>query len=212
MIQLLFSGHIDLFVILLVTIVFSLTLHEFGHAASAKLLGDDTAERAGRLTLNPWAHIDPAGLLMVMFVGFGWARPVPINPGGLRQKWGAAVVAGAGPFMNLVLAFVAVNLYALIAFKGSLHASEVIVRALAVTAQINLLLMLFNLIPLGPLDGHYIFSWLLPRDVATRYDYFNMRYGSYIFLSLIVLSFLGVPIFRVLSSLSEALIPALLVV
>ena len=79
-IELLLQGQIALFATLLFAIVFSLTFHEFGHAASAKLLGDDTAEQAGRLTLNPIAHIDPLGLLMVVMVGFGYAKPVPVNP------------------------------------------------------------------------------------------------------------------------------------
>ena len=210
MIGLLFQGQIVLFAIILFVIVFSLTFHEFGHAWSAKLLGDDTAERAGRLTLNPVAHIDPIGLLMVMTVGFGFAKPVPVSPHRLRYAWGSAAVAFAGPFMNLVLAVVCVNLLvwgfnSQIAFLTSDGAATV----LLFLARINLLLMLFNLIPLGPLDGHYIMHWLLPRDLALRYATFNQRWGTKVFLGLIVLSIIGVPIFSTLVGLSSQMMPYL---
>ncbi len=211
MLQLLFNGQVQLFVIILVAIVFSLTLHEFGHAQSAKLLGDDTAQRLGRLTLNPMAHIDPVGLLMVVIIGFGWAKPVPINPRNMKTPWAGAAVAVAGPSMNLLLAFVAINLYAWAAQTGSFELTQSRVLALSIMAQINLLLMLFNLIPLGPLDGHYILSWLLPRRLGLQYDHFNARYGSYAFLALILLSFLGVPIFSLLMSFSATLRPYLLI-
>ena len=212
MIQLLFNGQVLLFAIIIVAIIFSLTLHEFGHACSAKLLGDDTAQRMGRLTLNPVPHIDPVGLLMVVIVGFGWAKPVPINPRNMRIPWAGAAVALAGPLMNLLLAFIAINLYAWGVKTGSFTLTESSVLALSILAQINLLLMLFNLIPLGPLDGHYILSWLLPRNLGLRYDYFNDRYGSYVFLALILLSFVGVPIFTLLMSFSSALIPLIMLV
>jgi Zn-dependent protease len=210
MIQLLFNGQVVLFAIIVVAIIFSLTLHEFGHAFSAKLLGDDTAQRMGRLTLNPVPHIDPVGVLMVVIVGFGWAKPVPIDPRNMKIPWAGAAVALAGPLMNLLLAFVAINLYAWGVKTGSFTLTGSSVLALSILAQINLLLMLFNLIPLGPLDGHYILSWLLPRDLGLRYDYFNARYGSYLFLALILLSFVGVPIFTILMSFSAALIPLIM--
>ncbi|HJN52315.1 MAG: site-2 protease family protein [Pseudomonadales bacterium] len=206
------NGQVQLFVIILVAITLSLTLHEYGHAQSAKLLGDDTAERLGRLTLNPLAHIDPVGLLMVIIVGFGWAKPVPINIRNMKSPWAGAAVAAAGPLMNLLLAVVAINLYAWGAKTGSFELTGSRIMALSIVAQINLLLMMFNLIPLGPLDGHYIMSWLLPRNLGMRYDEFNARFGSYVFLALILISFAGVPIFRVLMSFSEALIPYIMFV
>lgn len=210
MLQLLMDGQVQLFAIVLVAITLSLTLHEYGHARSAKLLGDDTAERMGRLTLNPMAHIDPVGLLMVIIIGFGWAKPVPINTRNMKIPWAGAAVAAAGPLMNLLLATVAINLFAWAAKTGSIELTGASVRALSILAQINLLLMLFNLIPLGPLDGHYIMSWLLPGNLSRQYDHFNARYGSYVFLALILLSFVGVPIFGVLMSFSAALIPYLM--
>ncbi len=212
MIQFLFEGQISLFVILLIAIVCSLTLHEYGHASVARLFGDETAKREGRLTLNPIRHIDPTGLLMVVLVGFGWAKPVPFNQRILGSAWAAALVAVAGPFMNLLLAFLAINLYVLAVGSGVLQVGSALLQALSVLARINLLLLLFNLIPLGPLDGHYIFSWLLPGHLATRYDEFNTRYGATLFLVLIVLSFFGLPVFSFLMSFSGVLIPLLRIV
>ena len=103
MLSLLTQGHIGLFLIILFAIIFSLTFHEFGHAFTAKKLGDDTAEQMGRLTLNPVRHIDPMGLLLVVMVGFGYARPVPVNSRNLRYPWADAAVAAAGPAMNLLM-------------------------------------------------------------------------------------------------------------
>jgi Zn-dependent protease len=206
MLSLLFNGQVFLFAVLLFTIVFSLTFHEFGHAFSAKLLGDDTAERLGRLTLNPVAHIDPIGLLMVITIGFGYAKPVPITPSRMQKPWGGAAVAAAGPFMNLLIAIVAVNVFALANKTGLFELTEQRATALIVLAQINLLLMLFNLLPLGPLDGHWIMSWLLPKQVGITYDRFNNQYGSHLFLALILLSVMGVPIFSFLMDFSQQFI------
>ena len=208
MIHLLFNGQISLFVILLIAIIISLTFHEFGHALLARLYGDDTAERAGRLTLNPIAHIDPAGLLMVMFVGFGYARPVPTNPAKFKSVWASPAIAFAGPGMNLLLAITTINLYAL-----GLHAGVTFFSGpgpqvfFLFLAQINLLLMLFNLIPLGALDGHYILAHFLPKDLSNGYLRFNYQYGNMLLLGLIVLSIAGVPIFNSLMDLSSRLLP-----
>ena len=212
MLQLVLSGQYIIFVTILVAIIFSLTLHEFGHAYSAKLLGDDTAQRMGRLTLNPAAHIDPMGLLMVVLVGFGYAKPVPTNPQKIRYSWGSAVVAAAGPFMNLLLAILAVNTLQLATVSSTFDLSNQSILFLSYMAQINLLLMLFNLIPFGPLDGHYILSWALPQKLRRQYDYFNDRYGSQLFMVLILLSIFGVPIFSRLMNFSRTLIPYLVFV
>ena len=212
MLQLLYSGQTVIFVTILVSIIFSLTLHEYGHAACAKLLGDDTAQRMGRLTLNPMAHIDPVGLLMVVLVGFGYAKPVPTNPRNLNYSWGSAAVAAAGPAMNLLLAILTINIlqYSYVSATFDLTGPQILF--LNYMAQINLLLMLFNLIPFGPLDGHYIMSWALPRDLRQKYDYYNTRYGAQLFLVLILLSVFGVPIFSFLMGFSRALIPFLVFV
>ncbi len=207
MLALLLNGQIGLFAILLMTIVLSLSLHEFGHAKVANLLGDDTAARQGRLTVNPMAHIDPLGLLMVVLVGFGYAKPVPFNPRNMRQPWARAAVAAAGPGMNLLIAIVAVNLLVFALHSTTIDISRAGAETLLILARINLLLMLFNLLPLGPLDGHYIMSWLLPPDVGRKYDYFNARHGAQLFLVLILLSVVGVPVFRFLSDFADGLLP-----
>lgn len=208
MLGLLSQGHYGLFALILFAIVLSLTLHEFGHAWMANKLGDDTAERAGRLTLNPVTHIDPVGLIMVVVVGFGYAKPVPVTPGNLRPAWGQAAVAAAGPAMNLLISVVAINVLVWgLRHDAPFVAGEAQVTLLFLLAQINLLLMLFNLLPLGPLDGHYVMAWLLPPRLKWRYEYLNQRYGAFLFLGLIGLSLIGVPVFRWLLAASEKMLP-----
>lgn len=209
MIHLLFEGKVALFCMLLGALIFSLTLHEFGHAISAKMLGDRTAEQAGRLTLNPVPHIDPLGLLMVVFVGFGWAKPVPFNPNRTNVSWAGAFIGAAGPFMNLLVAIVSINVFMWAYKTNAFDLNGGMGYFLMTLASINLLLMLFNLIPLGPLDGHYVMSWLLPRNLSYRYDQFNAQYGSMIFLILIVLSILGFPVFDFLIGVTRGLLPYL---
>lgn len=207
MLPLLFNGQVGLFVIIIITIIFSLSLHEFGHAAMAKALGDDTAQRMGRLNINPISHIDPVGLLMVVFIGFGFAKPVPFDVRNIKVAWGSAAVALAGPAMNLILAVVSVNILFYGLESGSIVAGSGAFQFLQTMALINLLLMLFNLIPLGVLDGHYIMSWLLPRSLAYKYDQLNTQYGNILFLGLIVLSIMGLPIFSFLMAFAGEIVP-----
>lgn len=213
MIQLLYEGQMALFLSILIALVISLSFHEFGHAYVARRFGDDTAERAGRLTLNPVAHIDPMGLLMVMFVGFGYAKPVPTNPRNFTSVWADLLVSAAGPAMNLIVAFVTINLYLLGLKMGWASLAEPGPRFFFVyLAQINLLLMIFNLIPLGALDGHYILPYFLPRRLAQRYRYYNDRYGNFVLLGLILLSILGLPIFQTVLGIGQVLLPLIAVV
>jgi Zn-dependent protease len=114
--------------------------------------------------------------------------------------------------MNLLLAIVAVNALALAARPGGLSLTPEMMLALRILAQINLLLMLFNLLPLGPLDGHHVLSWLLPPALGRRYDQFNARHGAQAFLVLILLSVLGVPVFRFLSGLADRVLPLLILI
>lgn len=213
MIQLLFDGQMLAFILLLLSIVVSLSFHEFGHAWTAMLYGDDTAQKLGRLTLNPVAHIDPLGLLMIMLVGFGWARPVPTNPANFSSFWASLVVAAAGPLANLLLAFVALNVYALASINGyAFIQSESAATFFFFFTYINLLLMLFNLIPLGPLDGHYILPYFLPRAVSRTYRELNQRFGAFAVLGLLVLSYAGLPIFTWLRNGAQWLMGALVLV
>ena len=208
MIQLLTGGHFELFLTVLIALVLSLCLHEFGHAFAAKLYGDDTAQKAGRLTLNPIPHIDPMGLLMVILLGFGYAKPVPTDPSKFKSRSGDLVVAAAGPAMNLVLAIATINLYILALQSGFESLAEPGPKFFFVfLAQINLLLMVFNLIPIGALDGHYILPYFLPAKLALRYRYYNARYGNFVLLGLIVVSIMGLPIFQYVFAISERLLP-----
>lgn len=210
MIHLLFGGQAALFFILVIALVISLSFHEFGHAFTAKLFGDDTAQRMGRLTLNPLAHIDPMGLLMVVFVGFGWAKPVPTNPNNFTSRWADFFVSLAGPGMNLLLAFVAINAYSIGVQMGlDFLLTPGPSTFFSYLAVINLVLMLFNLIPLGALDGHYILPYFLSRRAAAVYRDFNDRYGNFALMALVLLSFAGVPIFRIIFSVGRTMLPYL---
>ncbi len=208
MIPLLAQGQWALFAVILVALVVSLSFHEFGHAFVALRFGDDTARRAGRLTINPLAHIDPMGLLMVVFVGFGYAKPVPTDPRRFTSRYADLLVAAAGPAMNLLLAIISINAYLLLLDWGWLDLSSPGPRLFFIyLAQINLLLMMFNLLPVGALDGHYILPYLLPRSLSRAYRYYNGRYGNRALLALILLAFMGVPIFSTISGFSAALLP-----
>ena len=144
MIQLLWRGEYLIFVLLILALVLSLTIHELGHAMVAKWFGDDTAQRAGRITLNPIAHIDPIGLMMVIIVGFGFAKPVPTTPANFTSPQADLWVAAAGPAMNLLLAVGCWNLY-LLAYHAGWTTPPVEIF-FTLLAQINLLLMIFNLL------------------------------------------------------------------
>lgn len=207
MIKLLFEQQYLLFVVITFALIFSLTFHEYGHAIVASLIGDDTAKRAGRLTLNPIPHIDPVGLLLVLIIGIGFAKPVPTDPRNFRTRWGILLVAAAGPTMNLLLAILATNIYLLGLKSGlPLFQGAGAYTFFTVLALINMLLMLFNLLPIGPLDGHYILPYFLPREMAQKYLQINQRYGVYALLGLIVLNYMGVPIVEGIWKIGEAVL------
>ena len=166
MIQLLYQGQWVLFCIILAALLVSLSFHEFGHAWVAKSFGDNTAQRAGRLTLNPISHIDPLGLMMVVFVGFGYAKPVPTDPRNFTSRYADMLVAAAGPAMNLLLAMITVNLFVQGLRFGWYVPYDTLPQAMLFVARINLLLMIFNLLPIGALDGHYILPYFLPRQLS----------------------------------------------
>jgi len=213
MISLLMQGRYDLFIMLLIAIVISLSFHEFGHAWTAKMFGDNTAERMGRLTINPVAHIDPMGLLMVALIGFGYAKPVPTNPRNFNSKQASLWISAAGPGMNLVLAFVCINLQvAALEFQiGGLSGAGA-QFFLQYLAFINIILMLFNLIPIGPLDGHYILPYFLTKNHACKYVQWNAQYGSMVMFGCIALSMVGVPIFSFLMGFASQISTFLIIV
>jgi Zn-dependent protease len=165
-------------VIGLIPVILSLSVHEYAHGWSAYRLGDDTAARMGRLTLNPMAHIDPFGTVILPLVlvlsnmpAFGWARPVPIDPSRFRRDVsmarGMAITASAGPLSNLTLA-VAGTLILGLSIRLDLGASTVAPFLLQIIA-LNVVLALFNLIPIPPLDGSRLVAWLLPTRLAQQW-------------------------------------------
>ena len=178
-------------IILAFCLIFALTFHEFGHAYTAHLCGDDTAKAAGRMTLNPLMHLDLFGSLMVLIVGFGYARPVPVNPNNYRVRNADFYIASAGPLMNLLLGIIAAFLYGVLAQNSiTILAGVPLLFLLKLFIIINFNLFLFNLIPLGPLDGNSVFPHFLPANLRIRFQHWNFRYGSYALIGLVLLSIL----------------------
>ena len=154
----------EVLVILLPILIFSLCFHEFSHGYIAYKLGDHTAARNGRLTLNPLAHLDPIGSLMILFVGFGWAKPVPVNPVNFSNpRVDMMKVAFAGPASNLILAFTGGLIMRLFNFVGIMQ-SEMFIQTLYLFIFINISLAVFNMIPVAPLDGSQIFGNMISKN------------------------------------------------
>ena len=181
--------------IILSVLLFSLTIHETAHAVTADWYGDPTARRLGRISLNPLVHLDPVGSLLLPVLGFlfagfviGWAKPVPVNPANLKNhRRDFLVIAAAGPASNIVLAIGASVLLG--AVPGGVGASEGIPGALATfgfyALQLNLLLAVFNMLPIPPLDGGNVLAGLLPEPLATQYDRLIRPVGFLIVLALV---------------------------
>ena len=176
----------------LIAIVLSLSAHEWAHAFVAHLNGDNTARNMGRMTLNPLAHIDPAGLLMLLIVGFGWAKPVPVNSRNYRNyRLGEATVSLAGIFMNLLLAFVSAGLAVLFAVlartRGELP-NQYLQLFLDIMGIMNCALAIFNLLPLYPLDGSHIFDLLLGKLIGPQAVMWLHRNGRFLLYGFLILS------------------------
>ncbi len=187
------------------SLVVGITFHEFSHAYVATTLGDNTARSQGRLTLNPLAHLDPFGTILIFFAGFGWGKPVPVNPMFLRigYRQGMAAVSLAGPISNIIAAALfAIPLRAgLVESGGSgfsvLGRTDVLSYALTSLVFWNLILAVFNLLPIAPLDGFKVALGLLPRKAANSLARLE-PYGPGILLVVIALGFLS-PNLRILS-------------
>ncbi len=164
-------------------LLLALPVHEFAHAFTAVQLGDPTPRLQGRYTLNPLRHLDPIGALLIVLVGFGWAKPVQWNPRNIDidRRWGAILVAAAGPASNLALAVLSLILWRLLGETGFLAAF------LRFFANINILLFVFNLIPIPPLDGSHILFALLPNNVQ-QVQFFLMQYGMLLMFVVILLA------------------------
>jgi Zn-dependent protease len=171
-------------VALLTTLVVGLSVHEFAHAWSAYRLGDPTAYWAGRLTLDPRKHFDPFGALMLLVVGFGWAKPVPIDPSRLGRR-GTLIVSAAGPLSNVLLATAAAVVVRLGA--GAFAPAAML---LAYFAYFNLMLAAFNSLPIAPLDGWRVVMGLVPPSTALRLQEVE-QYSSLILVGLIVVGNVG---------------------
>ncbi len=200
-------------IILAFCLIFALTFHEFGHAYTAHLCGDDTAKAAGRMTLNPLVHLDLFGSLMVLIVGFGYARPVPVNPNNYRVRNADFYIASAGPLMNLLLGIIGAFLYGILAQNSITTLAGVpLLFLLKLFIIINFNLFLFNLIPLGPLDGNSVFPHFLPANLRIRFQHWNFRYGSYALIGLVLLSILlpGFSAFSWITSISMSMTNGLL--
>lgn len=163
--------------LLLIPLMLSLSVHEWAHAWSAWRLGDDTAARMGRLTLNPIAHADLFGTILLPLLGvpFGWAKPVPVNPARFRRDVtmgkGMAITASAGPLSNALLAVAATVAFGLLLriAPDAAEGESALRRLLVVTITLNVNLALFNLIPLPPLDGSRIVAWLMPYRLRNQW-------------------------------------------
>lgn len=218
----LFQGLGFSLIYVLVALVFALTVHEASHALMAARLGDDTPLRMGRLSLNPLAHLDPLGSLMILFVGIGWGKPVPIDATKLRPnpKLGMALVAMAGPFSNLVLATIGAlilrtHLLSYTSQKvfslGNFNLYFAPACFLDTFVALNIGLMLFNLIPLSPLDGSRLWQILLPDRIYWRYTRIE-PFGVILVIALVLadyflgLGFLGRVLSPILNSVWYALV------
>ncbi len=184
----------------LIPMILSLTVHEFSHAFAAHLLGDNTAKFQGRLTLNPLPHIDPIGTLLLPGMAvvmssmgvpfFGWAKPVPVNPIYFNKKYsmrtGMLLTAAAGPLSNFIMAFLSGGLLAVFYHANLLQSLPALFSFIVTFFQINLVLAIFNLIPIYPLDGQKVLSGLLPREMSNSFEDFSRRYGSFLLIGLII--------------------------
>jgi Zn-dependent protease len=167
--------------------MFALSFHEYAHAWMAYKCGDQTAERMGRLTLNPAAHLDPLGSIMILFVGFGWAKPVPVDSRNLQNpRTDMMKVAAAGPISNLLLAFISGLL--LRSFNNFQILNDSLFLILIYFTQINISLAIFNLIPVSPLDGSQIFSgYLMKKNPSLAWKI--QSYGPQVLFGIIIFSY-----------------------
>lgn len=187
-------GQLIIYLFSMAFVVFcTLPIHEFAHAWVATKLGDQTPRLQGRLTLNPMAHVSPIGALMILLVGFGYAKPVGVNPRNFKDsKKGMALVAVAGPVSNLIMGFVA-EFFAILCLKFASNANDSFMLTAVYlffnyAAVVNIQLAVFNFLPIPPLDGSRILQLLIP----SKYYYKFMQYERYIIWIVFALLFTGI--------------------
>ncbi|MBC1729449.1 site-2 protease family protein [Listeria seeligeri] len=172
---------LELIPYVLVTLLIAFTIHEWAHALVALAFGDDTAKNQGRLSLNPLVHIDLFGFLLILIAGFGWAKPTPVNRFKLKKRrLGSVVVSLTGPISNLLLAIIGVGIYSIL-LNTSYEYGSVIPTFLMVFVNLNIVLFVFNLIPLPPLDGYQVLIEFLPLSARAKLEPVE-RYAMLIFL------------------------------
>lgn len=199
-------------IIFLSILVATVTIHEFAHAYAADKLGDPTPSLAGRLTLNPMAHLDLMGSILFLLVGFGWGKPVPFDPYNLKDpRRDSAIISFAGPLSNIVIALICSAIIFLLNMSQMGSAGVLITSILSIAIQLNITLAVFNLLPFAPLDGFKIVGGLLSEDQAR--DWYGLERYGVIFLIFAILPFVGnrsmieIFILPVIQTLTRILIP-----
>lgn len=212
-----YASNPDLLLSLLISapgVLIAITFHEFAHAFAADRLGDDTARREGRLSLNPFDHLDPIGFLMLLFAGFGWGKPVHVNPTNYTRKMsmekGEAIVSIAGPIMNFILAIIFTLIYcAIYKFAGltfiASTTGSIVMSLISATISINIGLGVFNLIPLPPLDGSKVIMPILPYK-AKNWFINNSNLFYIVFVVIWITGIAGYIINPAINAVSNAII------
>ncbi len=189
MIATLFQNPIG-FLIYILALVVAISVHEFSHALVAERLGDPTARLQGRVTLNPLAHLDPWGSLLLLLVGFGWGKPVVFDPYNLKNpRRDSALISLAGPFSNFLIAICSSILWILLTFINIPILLAIGSVLFFYLIRVNILLGVFNLLPIHPLDGFKIVGGVLPRDKA--HEWYQLERYGFLFLIILIIPFFG---------------------
>ncbi len=169
-------------------LIFGLCVHEFGHAYVAYLCGDSTAKDQGRMNINPLSHLDIVGAAMIILIGIGYGKPVPVEPRNLQSRFAYLYVALAGPMMNVLV--VIVSLFMVNVFYMTGFYNDTLLTLVFVLILVNVVLFLFNMIPLGPLDGASVLPFILPKFARIPYIYWNQKWGTFALAAMILAEFM----------------------